>query len=52
MRRMWCRLRAVLRQVVGGGARDAELSEELRAFVELDMLGVPRRITNVRPFVS
>jgi predicted permease len=36
MRRMWCRLRAVLRRVVGGGARDAELSEELRAFVELD----------------
>ena len=34
MRRAWSRLRAVLRRVVGGGASDAELSEELRAFVE------------------
>jgi predicted permease len=29
-------LRAVLRRVVGGGARDEELNQELRAFVELD----------------
>ena len=36
MRRMWCRLRAMLRRVLDGGARDAELSEELRAFVEHD----------------
>src|SRR5687768_17433732 len=36
MRRMWCRLRAMLGRVVDGGARDAELSEELRAFVEHD----------------
>ena len=36
MRRMWCRLQAMLRRVVDGGARDAELSEELRAFIEHD----------------
>ena len=36
MRRMWSRLRAMLRGWVDGGARDAELSEELRAFVEHD----------------
>jgi predicted permease len=36
MRRAWCRVRAVLRRWVGGGATDAELSEELRAFVEQD----------------
>ena len=36
MRRAWSRLRAMLRRLVGGGARDAELSEELRAFVEQD----------------
>ena len=36
MRRMWCRVRAVLRRVWDRGARDAELSEELRAFVEHD----------------
>ncbi len=36
MRRAWCRLRATLRRLVDGGARDAELSEELRAFVEHD----------------
>ena len=36
MRRMWCRLRAMLRRVLDGGARDEELSEELRAFVEHD----------------
>jgi predicted permease len=33
---MWCRVRAVLRCVWDRGARDAELSEELRAFVEHD----------------
>ena len=36
MRRMWSRLRAALRRVVDGGAKDAELSDELRAFVEHD----------------
>ena len=36
MRRAWCRLRAMLRRLVDGGARDAELGEELRAFVEHD----------------
>ena len=36
MRRMWFRLRAALRRVLDGGARDQELSEELRAFVEHD----------------
>src|SRR5688500_9578354 len=36
MRRMWFRLRAVLRRMVSGGARDEDLSQELRAFVELD----------------
>ena len=36
MRRAWCRLRIVLRRWVGRGASDAELSEELRAFVEHD----------------
>ena len=36
MRRLWCRLRAVLRRMVDGGARDEELSEELRSFVEHD----------------
>ena len=34
MRRLWCRVRAMLRRWVDGGARDDELSEELRAFVE------------------
>jgi predicted permease len=33
---MWCRLRAVLHRSVDGGAGDADLSEELRAFVEHD----------------
>jgi predicted permease len=33
---MWCRLRAVLRRVLGGSASDDDLSEELRAFVEHD----------------
>src|SRR5688572_32201042 len=36
MRRAWSRLRAVLRRVLGGGASDDELSEEIRAFVEYD----------------
>jgi len=36
MRRAWSRLRAMLRGLVDGGARDQELSEELRAFVEHD----------------
>src|SRR5688500_14388724 len=36
MRRVWSRLRATLRRLVDGGARDAELGEELRAFVEHD----------------
>ena len=36
MRRVWSRLRAMLRRLLDGGARDAELSEELRAFVEHD----------------
>jgi len=36
MRRMWSRLRSALRQMLDGGARDDELSEELRAFVEQD----------------
>jgi len=36
MRRIWCRLRAALRRVWDGGVRDAELSEEIRAFVEHD----------------
>jgi predicted permease len=36
MRRMWWRVRAVLHGLLDDGARDAELSEELRAFVEHD----------------
>jgi predicted permease len=36
MRRGWSRLRAILRRLVDGGAGDAELSEELRAFVQHD----------------
>ena len=36
MRRAWSRLRAMLRRLVDGGAKDAELSDELRAFVEHD----------------
>ena len=36
MRRAWSRLQAMLRRVLDGGAGDAELSEELRAFVEHD----------------
>jgi len=36
MRRVWSRLWAMLRRLVDGGARDDELSEEIRAFVEHD----------------
>ena len=36
MRRVWFRLRAMLRRLLDGGARDEELSEEIRAFVEHD----------------
>ena len=36
MRRVWSRLQAMLRRLLDGGARDEELSEELRAFVEHD----------------
>jgi putative ABC transport system permease protein len=36
MRRAWCRLQAMVRRVLDGGARDEELSEEIRAFVEHD----------------
>ena len=34
MRRAWCRLRAMLRRLVDGGAADTELNEELRAELE------------------
>jgi len=36
MRRLWSRLRAVLRRVLNGGSGDDELGEEIRAFVEQD----------------
>jgi hypothetical protein len=36
MRRLWSRLRAMLRRVWDGAAGDVELSEEIRAFVEHD----------------
>ena len=36
MRRLWFRLRAMLRRLLGGDARDEELSEEIRAYVEHD----------------
>ena len=36
MKRTWSRLRAVLHRAWDGGARDAELSDEIRAFVEHD----------------
>jgi hypothetical protein len=36
VRRVGCRLQAMLRRVLDGGAGDAELTEELRAFVEHD----------------
>jgi hypothetical protein len=37
MRRIWSRLRAALRRVLDGGAKDDELSEEIRAFVDQDI---------------
>ena len=36
MSRLWFRLRAMLRRLLGGDARDEELSEEIRAYVEHD----------------
>src|SRR5262245_63141672 len=36
MRRMWSRLRAMLRRLWAGAARDEELSDEIRAYVEHD----------------
>jgi predicted permease len=36
MRRVWFRFRAVLTRLFDGGARDEELNEEIRAYVELD----------------
>ena len=36
MRRIWCRLRSMLGRAWDGDARDRELGEELRAFVEHD----------------
>src|SRR4030095_11217528 len=36
MRRLWFRLRAMLRRLLSGDARDEELSEEIRAYVEHD----------------
>ena len=36
MRRVWSRLRATLSRLLDRGASDAELGEELRAFVEHD----------------
>ena len=36
MRRLWFRSWAALRRVLDGGTRDADLSEEIRAFVEHD----------------
>ena len=36
MRRAWYRLQVMRRRLLDGGAGDAELSEELRAFVEHD----------------
>ena len=36
MSRLWFRLRAMLRRLLGGGVRDEELSEEIRAYVEHD----------------
>jgi predicted permease len=37
MRRVWCRVRAVLRRTWDGRASDAELSDEIRTFVEHDV---------------
>ena len=36
MRRFWSRLRAMLRRLWDGSAKDEELSEEIRAYVEHD----------------
>jgi predicted permease len=36
MRRLWLLLRALLRRLLDGGARDEELGEEIRTFVEHD----------------
>jgi putative ABC transport system permease protein len=36
MSRLWFRLQAMLRRLWDGGARDEDLSEEIRAYVELD----------------
>jgi len=36
MSRLWFHLRAMLRRLLNGGARDEELSEEIRAYVEQD----------------
>ena len=36
MRRLWFRLRAMLRRMLDGGARDEELGEEIRTYVEHD----------------
>src|SRR5262245_26881883 len=36
MSRLWFRLRVMLRGLFDGGAKDEELSEEIRAYVELD----------------
>ena len=37
MRRLWFRLRAMLRRMLDGGASDEELGEEIRAFLEHDI---------------
>ena len=37
MRRLWFRLRAMLRRMLDGGASDEELSAEIRAFLEHDI---------------
>jgi putative ABC transport system permease protein len=37
MKRLWCRLRAMLRRLWNGGARDQELGEEISTFVEHDI---------------
>ena len=36
MKRLWSRLRAMLRRVLDGGVKDEELNEEIRTFVEHD----------------
>jgi predicted permease len=37
MRRLWFRLRAMVRRMLDGGASDEELGEEIRAFLEHDI---------------